>query len=200
MTMLRNVVGCTVVLAAALYFGRSAPPPVLLALVAGLALVIGIQSPQAALLTLPPVALFASFSLGTGTGTPLNATVLCLVALLLVGVLRLLLRRERSQPLPPAVLPLIALNLVVVLAALVGSVPLLPLARTAPLATQMGAIGVFTLSTAALILAYYAIRDTVWLARFTYVYIIATGLYLLARFVLPLRSLSTFFGLGADGS
>ncbi|MFN0071042.1 MAG: O-antigen ligase family protein [Chloroflexota bacterium] len=201
-TAIRGVGISLLVLAAALYFGRSAPQSVVIGLVAIIACLVIAYSPQGATMLLIPTALLVRFGLGTGTGTQLNAVTLLVPVLIGIGLIRALALGLSLEPVPRAAIPLLALNVVALISFVNGSEPWLPLAKLAPVAAQLGALAVFALSTSALLLVHYTIREVLWLRRLTLLFLILGVGNVISRSVpySVARPYLEFVGPGVEGS
>ena len=157
--------------------------------------------PNLGLAILPLVGLLVPFSIGTGTETNLNASVLLIAGLLGLWLLHGLLTPGRTEPLGRPVIPLALLIVVAILALVAGIQPWLPFASTASLASQLGGLSLFILSAGAFMLTAYRIDDLRWLEAMTWAFVAAGAILVASRLVGPLGQLTNrFFQSGSDGS
>ncbi len=165
--------------------------------VGGLLALIGF--PSLGLLALVVCCLIVPFSIGTGTESPINAGVLCLIFLVGLWVLDMAWRPEArlrfSRPIPP----LLALAGVATLSFALGIQPEAPFAQTAPLRAQLGGLAIFWLTAAAFLLAAHQIRDLRWLEGLTWLFVALGATYVAGQFVGTLGGLTNrVFQTGAD--
>ena len=82
---------------------------------------------------------------------------------------------------PRYLLPLLGLCVVPGLSFIYGSQPLVRFASTAPVTAQLGGLAIFVLSGAAFLVARSQLRDTRWLRRLTWLFLLLGGLYIVGR-------------------
>jgi hypothetical protein len=150
-------------------------------LLAGVVGVILLRWPPLGLIALVIFSAALPFSLGTGTGTSLNASTLLLPVLAGIWALRVLgsydLPRLSSRP----YLPLFALVLVAGIAFLNGGRSLMSFAQPAPIMAQVGGLAVFVLSAVGFLLAGHQLRDSRWLRAVTWLFLALGALYVVGR-------------------
>jgi hypothetical protein len=169
-----------------------------LAVVAGLIL---LRWPRLGLLALLIGSMVVPFSIGTGTGTPLNITVLLIPVLLAVWLADMTRRHEFRLVASRTTWPALALVASATVSLIAGGLPWNPFARTAPIMTQLGGWSVFAFSAAAFLLVANQVTDERWLKILTALFLVIGGLYMLGRVNPVLDRLSTMMNdLGSDGS
>lgn len=146
--------------------------------------------------------LVAPISIGTGSQTQLNLTVILIPVLLGLWIADMI-RRHQVELVPSSTnLPLIALAVSATISLIAGNIPWNLFAVTAPIQTQMAAWAVFVFSVGVVLLVANQITDQRWLKIFTWSFLAIAGLYMLGRIrIPPFGELSTMINrLGADGS
>jgi O-antigen ligase len=113
-------------------------------------------------------------------------------AILMVGFLSFLwivdmFVRKRQIKLVPSItmIPAFAFIIISFIAFLNSQLIYTSLARTAPITTQLGGLGVFILSIAAFILTANQIKDLIWLERLTWVFIALATIYVIFGGIAP---------------
>jgi O-antigen ligase len=198
--LLRLLVIAGVLMASTYLAPRVSERRLVLLLGGGMALVF-LRWPPLGLVTLIVASLIVPFSIGTGTESGLNATILILGLLIGLWVLDMVRRRELRLFASPTALPLLGLSVVTGLAFLVGNLPWFVFAQPAPLRAQIGGLAVFLLSAGAFLLVGHQIRDLRWLQRLTWVFLCVGALYIAGRLVPGLdRFIRRLFQRGAEGS
>jgi hypothetical protein len=189
--LLRLAVVLTTLAACALlaHFG-SVQLAALIALgIAGMAvLAILMRAPSFGLLAIVAASFLAPLRLGTGTESSINAPMMVIGLLLVTWLIAAFVRRERirlvrSRPM----LPLLAFVTIAVAALVVGQLPWFPFSRTAPLAAQLGGLGLFLLSAMVFFLTAQLIRDIRWLERLTWLFLALGTVYIVSRHIPELR-------------
>lgn len=179
------VVGVVLLLSA--YLAQRPSPVALLATgsaILGLGAVLGLlRWPHLGLPALIPVNMFVAFSLGTGTGSAINATILLVALLLVLWIFEVVARRQPVHlPSSRATRVVLLLVLVTFLAFLNGQVPWFG-TRSAPMAAQIGGLGVVLISAAGFLLAAYRSGGVRWLERLTWLFVILSAVFVAARLV-----------------
>lgn len=137
--------------------------------------------PQAGLLAVVAAGLVVAPEIGTGTQSGLNGALLLAPLVILLGLLRLLLPRERPQAVSsPSILPLYGFMASAVLAMLVGQYPWFPKPQ-APLSAQAAQLGIFLFSGGLFLVAVHHLRNPFWLKAATYSFIALGSIHLAAR-------------------
>jgi hypothetical protein len=160
-----------VVLLLSALVGANASLATLGVLLGASAVVVCVRWPVLGLAAVIAASQVVPFHISTGTQTDLHAGVLLLGLLIGRWVLELLVHRERNLVASPAIWPALALAGVATLAFMVGQHPWLALARPAPLAAQLGGLGIFLLSIGALLLVGYTVRSVRSLQFLTWVFL-----------------------------
>lgn len=189
------------VLAASAYLARR-PSLQYVGILAGAVLAVAFFAwPALGLAGLIVASLLAPVSIGTGTGTSLNAAVLLTILLLTFWLLQMLVRREARLPVSPPIVALLSLIGVATLAFVAGLQPWLVFAQTAPVPTQAGGLAIFVLSAGAFLLAAHQIRDERWLGVLTWVFLSLGVLYMVIALTRDSgRATGRLFQYGSDGS
>lgn len=166
----------------------------------GVALVF-LRWPPLGLAALIAASLLVPFSLGTGTQTGLNITVLLLSALVGLWLFDMFARQRRITLHPSRpILPLLGLAGAAVLAFIVGQLPWFTIAG-APLRSQLGGLAIFLLSVGAFLLAAHQMDDLRWLQVLTWLLLALGGLYVAGQLLPGLGTLtSRLFQQGSTGS
>jgi O-antigen ligase len=148
-----------------------------------------------------PANMLVPFTIGTGTQTSVNATILLILLLLGLWLYELWQRGEGLRLYRSATIPPLALLIVVtILALLAGQLPWLQ-TEQAPLAAQIGGLAVFVLSAAAYLLAVHQYRELRWL-EWTVWLLIALGTIYVGFRVIPgmFRHSGRFYQWGSVSS
>ena len=173
----------------------------LLPLLGLLALTVLDRRPPLGLVLLIPASLAVPFTVGTGTGTRLNATILLLALLLALWFSRAVARRELRLARSPVIPPLLALLCAALISFIAGAQPWLVFARTAPLTAQLGGLAIFGLSAGAFLLVAFQVRDLRWLRWMTWIFLAFGALHVIGRVTPGLGRLASLaLQPGADGS
>lgn len=179
-TLLRvGIIAAVLVLSARL--ATNASERYLLLVVGAVAAVVLIRVPPLGLLALVVGALVVPLSLGTGTQTRVNVAVLMVPVLVALWLADMLRRRQFHFVPSRTTLPLLALVGAATISFLGGGLLWNAFARTAPLASQAGAWAVFAFSAGAFLLIGNQVTDVRWLERLTAVFLIVSGVYMVAR-------------------
>ncbi len=165
--------------------------------VAGLLLII--RKPHLGIIGLIPASMLAPVSIGTGTGTEINATIALLATLLALWVLSMLLRRQLRFIASPVIAPAFAFAVAAVLAFLSGQLPWF-VALPAPIAAQVGGLALMLLAVATVILVAHQMQDVRWLRWLTYVFLALGAVYLASRIIPGGRPVTRLFQYGSQSS
>ncbi|MCP4421392.1 MAG: O-antigen ligase family protein [Chloroflexi bacterium] len=96
--------------------------------------------------------------------------------------------------------PLLYFTVTIIVAFIMGQLPWFPI-QPAPLDAQLGGIAIFILSFCAFLLVAHQIQDIHWLRKITYLFLSIAGLYIIGRFLEPIRRFNMqFFHPGTIGS
>lgn len=192
-------VSALLVVAACTALGRTSRTTDML-LAAGL-LAAAVVVPPLGLVALVAGALASPIAFPTGTHTDVHFLVLAVPVLGTLWFTEALLRRDLGVLRLPAVRAVGALAVVAALAGAVGNLPWVGFGRTAPLAAQLGGLGVFVCSAAAVLLAADGLRDLRWLERLTWVFLAFAALLVGSRLMPEFETPSDWLLQGgADGS
>lgn len=171
-----------VVCAASAILAPLAPLPTLIGLAGVVGLLAMTWQPALGLAGLIAASFIVPFEIGTGTGSSLNAPILLLPGLVAFWALDAIARRRRIRVLSSRViLAAAALSASAILAFGVGQLNWVALAQPAPITAQIGGLALFLLSTAALLLAAYQIKDSRLLQWLVWLYLAIAAYYLLRR-------------------
>ncbi len=173
----------------------------------GLILVIGVvlvflHKPPLGITALIPASLIIPFSIGTGTNTSINITVILLTALIGLWLLDMVVRQRHLRLVRSStVLPLLLFILVAIMSFGFGQLPWFSSVSHAPLRAQLGGLAIFLLSAGAFLLVACQVNELTWLQRLTWLFLAIGGIIAVGRLI-PV--VGGFTGLivqrGADGS
>jgi len=163
--------------------------------VAGLALVcmavvavILLRWPGLGPVLLIPITLFVPFTLGTGSRSEINATVMWIGGITLLWLTSLIVDPDRRPVhLVRPQLALIGLSGVFVIALFVGQGHWLPLAGQAPLTAQIGGLAIVILSVAVFFVAAQQIPDRRWLMALVSVFMCLGAPFVVGILFEPLK-------------
>jgi len=164
---------------------------------AGLAVII--RKPHLGVIALIPVSMLAPVSIGTGTGTEINATIALLAALLVLWLLSMMLRRQVRFIASPVIVPAFAFGVAAILSFLSGQLPWF-VALPAPIAAQIGGLALMLLAVGAVILAAHQMQDVRWLRWLTWVFLALGAVYLASRIIPGGRPVTRLFQYGSESS
>jgi hypothetical protein len=184
------------------YLARDASDKYLFVIIGACGGVILLRRPLLGLVALLVSTLVVPFSIGTGSQTPLNITVILIPALLVVWLADMI-QHQKIRLVPSSTnLPLFALAISATVSFIAGGLPWNLFAATAPLTAQLGGLAVFIFSAGVFFLVANQVSDQRWLEILTMLFLAIASLYMVGRFGVPfLSSLSTLMnGLGSDGS
>ncbi|TAH53913.1 MAG: hypothetical protein EYC68_01360 [Chloroflexota bacterium] len=162
-------------------------------------LLVLLQAPRLGLIILLVGSLVLPFSIGTGTQTPINITVILIPVLLGVWVADMMRRRELKLAYSRTMWPLFALAASATVSLLAGSLPWNLFARTAPVNTQVAGWAIFIFSLGIFLLVGNLVDDVRWLKILVVLFLGISGLYMASRIAeLPFSALMNY--LHSDGS
>jgi O-antigen ligase len=145
-------------------------------------------------------AMVVPFSLGTGTGTSLNATFILVPALAAIWLTRMLLAGKLQFVATSANWTLIGLVVTTTLALLSGYMPWNVFATLAPFRAQIGAWGIFVFSALAFWIAANLIKDVRWLKVIVFTFLALGAGFIITRYMPFLGSVRNIYVSGMDGS
>lgn len=178
---------------------------VLIALVALASGLVGVQlllrSPGLGLILLIPANMVVPFMVGTGTQTGIHATILLLALLAGLWLYEMVhLRQEIALISSPTIALLLIFAIVSVISFFAGQIPWFH-TSSAPIAAQVGGLGVFLFSILGFVLAAHQFREIRWLEWFTWTFLAFGGLFLVFRVIPGLfRYSGSIFTWGATSS
>ena len=164
---------------------------------AGLAVII--RKPHIGVIGLIPASMLVPVSIGTGTGTEINATVALWAALLVLWLLSMMLRRQVRFIASPVILPAFAFGVAAILAFLSGQLPWF-VALPAPIAAQIGGLALMLLAVGTVILVAHQMQDVRWLRWLTWVFLALGAVYLASRIIPGARPVTRLFQYGSESS
>lgn len=171
---LAAVAGMTVLCA---YLAPRSSPRLLFLLAGGVAALVLFSQPWWGLVLLIPASLLAPVALDTGTGTPLNVTILLLLLLTGLWLLDMLIRQKRVWLVrSPLIRPLLGLAVAALLGFGAGQLGWFGMSA-APLGAQLGGLSVFILSAAAFLLVAHQVRDPRRLEWMIWPFLVLGGVY-----------------------
>jgi O-antigen ligase len=157
--------------------------------------------PALGLVLLIPANMVVPFSIGTGTQTSINMTVLLVMALLALWLYQMWQQGGGLKLYSPATMtPLLLLLVVTVIAFVAGQLPWIQ-SEQAPLAAQIGGLAVFMVSAAAFVIAAHQYDELRWL-EWTVWLLIALGTIYVGFRVIPgmFRHSGRFYAYGGTSS
>jgi O-antigen ligase len=168
----------------------------------GLAAIFLLRWQVLGLLLMIPIGFLVPFSLGTGTETSINATILLLVVLFVLWILDTLVNKRQLLIEPISIyLPLILFCAVVLIAFLFGQLEWFYTVGKASLASQLGGVALFLLSVGAFVLYSQQIKEQIWLERLTWLFLFFGGFFILMRaFPAFGHQFTIYFQTGSTGS
>lgn len=140
----------------------------------------------AGLVLLMPANMLVPLSIGTGSGTSINATILVIFGMAGLWIFDMINNQRRiwlhrSRPIVPLLLMLVAATI----SFLGGQLPWFTVAG-ASLSAQIGGLAIFFICALAFLLAAHQIRELRWLEWMTWAFVIVGTSFLLVRLVPPL--------------
>ena len=145
-------------------------------------------------------ALVVPFTIGTGTGSSLNAPFLLVPALTGIWIVRMLMAGKLHFLPTSANWALVGLVVTTTLALLIGYLPWNVFATLAPVRAQIGAWGIFIFSALAFWITANLIREVRWLKITVFAFIALGALYVATLWLPPLAIFKKLFVFGANGS
>jgi O-antigen ligase len=175
---------------------------ILIVVIGGVLALILFKYPQIGLVILPISGLAIPISLGTGTQSGLNASILTVAALGSLWLLNKGVKEHRFMlALSRSNLPLVGLIVAAVLAFINGQLPWFGGVTKAPLTAQVGGFALFIFSALAFLLTADQLKDQIWLQRITWTFLVSSALYVTGRIIPQLGSfVNRFVSNGAIGS
>jgi len=151
-------------------------------IILAIAAVILIRNPFWGLLILVFASLVIPFSIGTGTKSQINTSIL-LVAFLTGLWLIDMLVFKKTVTIKKSItfIPILLLSLVALLSFLIGQLPWFGNAIKAPIQAQLGGLSLFWLSTAAFLLTAHQIKQTKQLEWLVWTFLLITGILIIIR-------------------
>lgn len=147
--------------------------------------------------------MFIPFSIGTGSSTSINATILLLGFLVMVWIIDMVVLKKRIVLVRSSTtMPLLAFIIFSVVGFLSGQLNWFPGVTGAPITAQIGGLSIYLLSALAFILVANIIKEPRYLSLMTWIFLGLAGFYILVR-ISP-RSIESIlrrlFPLGSDAS
>jgi len=148
----------------------------------GLAAILLLRWQVLGLLLMVPIGFLVPISLGTGTETSINATILLLAVLIVFWILDTLVNKRQLLIDPISIyLPLILFCAVVLIAFLFGQLEWFYTVGKASLASQLGGVALFLFSVGAFVLYSQQIKEKIWLERLTWIFLFFGGFFIIMR-------------------
>lgn len=160
-----------------------------------------VRWPALGLILLIPTNMLVPFSIGTGTGSQLNATILLLGFLAFLWLFTMIGEKGTIRLIDSgSIRPLLLLVLVAFLSFIVGQLPWF-LTSGASLPAQIGGLMVFVLSALGFLLPAHQIQDLRWLRWLTWTFVAIGALYVAGRLIPGFhRTLNRIFVWGGTSS
>ena len=181
--------------------GLRPSPVTLLIIVGAFAALFLVRSPLLGLPVLLVGSIVFPFTIGTGTQTAINITILLIPALLGLWIADMF-RHGRARLVPSqTTLPIVLLAISAVISFIAGDLPWDPFARTAPITAQVGGLATFVLSAGVFLLVGNQVTDLRWLKLLVALFLAIGALYMIGR-INPIlgRFAGTINANGSDGS
>jgi O-antigen ligase len=122
--------------------------------------------------------MIVNYSIGTGTQTRLHLTVVLLPMFAFAWMARMLYQRKFQLVPSPANLPMFGLVVSALISFIAGNLPWLVFGQTAPIRSQLGAVGVFVVSALAFFLVANEVRSEKWLKTMVWAFLIISGFFI----------------------
>ena len=173
------------VLGASVIVGREPSMLYLLPFIGLLGVSILSRVPAIGLLGIIVAAMVVPLSIGTGTGSSINAPMLVLVGMVGLWILDMVARqRQISLANSRTLAPLAALCAVAILAFFNGQLPWFTVAEGASISAQIGGLAIFLLSALAYLWMGHQIRELRWLKLATWLFLALGSIHVFGR-ILP---------------
>jgi hypothetical protein len=138
---------------------------------------------QLGLLLLILVSFGINYTVGTGTQTSINATILLIGGLTALWLLDMILVKKMIKLADsPTILPLLLIIVVSILAFINGQLRWFNYAQQAPLLAQVGGLMTFIVSISAYLVVVHLLTDVIWLKRLVWAFIAFGGVFIITRF------------------
>jgi hypothetical protein len=145
-----------------------------------------IKRPEYGLLAIVGSNLIIPFSIGTGTGTDLPASVMILALMLGLWVISPKPTSHVFLAFRGPGLPIVGLILVSLLAFGIGQLAWYPTLPKASMLAQLGGAAIIVLSGGAFLLMAFQTPTEIWLRRLTWTFLALSSLYLIVKLIPPL--------------
>ena len=143
-----------------------------------------LQWPQIGLIGLILTSIIVTFSFGTGSQTPLDASVLLLIMLIGLWLMDMIVRKRKIWLIKSRVIPpLFAFCVVVLIAFGFGQLPWFAFASGAPIRAQLGGLAIFIFSFGAFLLVGHQIKELCWLERLTWTFLLLSAIIVAGQLV-----------------
>lgn len=143
-----------------------------------------LQWPQIGIIGLVTASIIKTISFGTGSQTPLDASVILLIMLIGLWLFDMVIRKRSILLIKSRVIaPLIVFSVVVLLSFGFGQLPWFAFSGGTPLRAQFGGIAIFILSFGALLLVGHQIKELHWLEWLTWIFLILSGIVVVGQLV-----------------
>lgn len=183
------------------YWGQSPSYSYLGILVAIVGLLVIFRFPPLGLVSIIPVALLISYSIGTGTQTDLNLAYLSVpIMWVLLFFRNIYYRQDWSALFTRATWPLIGLIITTAVSFVSGYLPWNAFAQQAPIRAQIGAMAMFAFAAGGCLLVPAIIHSERWLQWMVWPFVIIGGVYMVGRAIPRLDVLTDLVLAPAVGS
>ncbi len=150
-----------------------------------------------------PASLIVPFTVGTGTGTSINATILLLGLIAVAWLIdQVVIKKELRLARSVTLTPVLAFIFISFIGFLSGQIPWFPAIQGAPITSQIGGLIIFLISAAAFLIVANVIKEPRYLEYMTWLLLGIGAFYMLGR-ILP-RPFEDFirelFPIGSDAS
>ena len=171
-------------------------------LLLGVGFLIGLlNSPQIGIIFLTVASLIVPFSIGTGTQTSINVTIILLALLIMLWLVKMLVEKRKIQFYPSkTLLPSLLFSVMVIISFLFGQLSWFGVS-SASLIAQIGGLMIFLLSIGAFLLSSNLISEVKWLHRLTFIFLLASLIHIIIRIIPSVgRLIYPIIPRGASGS
>lgn len=160
------------------------------------------SNPSLGLILLIPISMFIPITIGTGSGSSLNAAILGVLGLTAIWLLEMIIEQREIKLVSSHLnMPLFGLVVVATLSLLSGQLPWFNYAKSAPLTAQIGGLAVFWISVLAFLLAANRLKDIKWLEWMMWLYFILGSINIIGKLFRPTRRIIfQVYQIGSDAS
>lgn len=158
--------------------------------------------PRHGLLILVAASFLITFSIGTGTGTSINASIFLVIALTFVWLVDMILFKKEIRFVGSrTILPLFLLILFSLIGFINGQLNWFSTVAPAPFFAQLGGTILFILVAATFLVVLHLVDDLVWIERLTWLFLAIGSIFILLRaFPQFTRYANRYFAYGSTAA